>query len=119
MDFTRSLIVDVPELLEGMRRVMPLTDPNALTVKMEVRPETMILSSANAQTGFGETSLYADYDGDAFVVGFNQRYLQDSAAAIESPQLSLKMSDADSPCLAEPSDPEEGTLYVLMPVEEP
>ncbi len=119
VDFTRTVVVEVRELLEGMRRIMPLTDPNALTVKMEVRPETMILSSANAQTGFGETSLYADYDGDAFVVGFNQRYLQDSAAAIESQQLSLKMSDADSPCLAEPSDPEEGALYVLMPVEEP
>ncbi len=118
-DFTRAFTVDVPELLEGMRRVLPLSDPNALTVKMEVRPETLILSSANAQTGFGETSIFADYDGKPFVVGFNQRYLQDSAAAIEAPQLSVKMAEPGSPCLVEPSDPEEGALYVLMPVEEP
>jgi len=115
----RKFVVDVPELLEGMRRVLPMADPNVLTVKMEVRPEQLVLSSANAQTGFGETSFYADYEGETFVVGFNQRYVQDCASVVESPQLMFRMTEPGAPCILEPSNPEEGVLYVLMPVEEP
>jgi len=117
--FTRHFSVDGSELLEAMRRVLPLTDPNILTVKMEVRPESLILSSANAQTGFGETSVYADYEGEPFVIGFNHKYLQDSTAAVEAPQVLVKMTDSGAPCLIEPSNPDEGALYVLMPIEEP
>jgi DNA polymerase III subunit beta len=118
-DFNRHFVVDVPELLEAMRRVMPLSDPNVLTLKMEIRPESLTLSSANVQTGSGETMIYADYEGEPLLVGFNQRYLQDSIGAVEAPQVIFKMTEAGSPCLVEPSDPDEGVMYVLMPVEEP
>jgi len=118
-DFNRQFMVDVPELIEAMRRVLPLADPNALTVKMEVRPEALVMSSANAQPGFGETTMYADYDGKPFVVGFNQRYLQDCVTAVEAPQVLFKMTEPGSPCVIQPSDPDEGALFVLMPVEEP
>jgi DNA polymerase-3 subunit beta len=117
-EHTRKFSVDVSEFMESMRRVVPLTDPNVLTIKIAVRPESLVLSSANSQTGSGETSMYADYDGEAFAVGFNQRYLQDAISAIEAPQAVLKMTDSGSPCLVEPSNPDEGTLYVLMPLED-
>jgi DNA polymerase III subunit beta len=118
-EFNRHFVVDVPDLVEAMRRVVPMADPNSLTVKMEVRPEALVLSSANSQTGFGETSIYADYDGTPFVVGFNQRYLHDCVTAVEAPQVLVKMTEPGSPCVLEPSDPDEGSLFVLMPVEEP
>lgn len=117
-DFTREFAVDATELLEGMRRVLPLTDPNILTVKLEVRPETLIISSANPQAGSGETTVYADYEGEPFVVGFNHRYLLDSASAVESQQILLKMTEPGAPCLLVPSEAEENVAYVLMPIEE-
>lgn len=116
--FEQEVLVDVPEFLDAMRRVQPLADPNALTVRLEVEPEKITLSSANPQTGSGRTHIYADYNGEPFAVGFNQRYLQECASVIEAPQLVFRMVDPGAPCLIEPSDPDEGALYVLMPVDE-
>ena len=117
-DFTRHFTVDCSELLEGMRRVLPLADPNVLTIKLEVRPEALILSSSNAQAGTGETSIYADYQGDSFIIGFNHRYLQEAASAVESQQLQVLMTEPGAPCLVVPSEEEEKAQYVLMPIEE-
>jgi DNA polymerase-3 subunit beta len=117
-DFTRQFVVDVPELLDGMKRVSPLVDPNVQTVKMEVRPENLVLSAANAQLGRCETTLFADYEGEPFVVGFNQRYLLDCVTSVESPQVSVRMTEPGAPCLVVPSNPEEGTVFVLMPIDE-
>lgn len=116
--FTSSFTVEVPELLDGMRRVLPLTDPNLLCVKMEVTPNLLILSSANAQTGSGQTSVYCEYEGEPFIVGFNHRYLQEAISVVESPKVVFKITEPGSPCLVEPSEPEEKVIFLLMPVEE-
>ena len=116
--FESEFAVDGPELIEGMRRVLPLTDPNVLTVKLAVEAEKLVISSANPQTGSGQTSVYADFSGTPFSVGFNHRYLLDSASAVEAPQLVFRFTDPGAPCLLEPSDPDEGLVYVLMPIDE-
>jgi len=117
-EFTRQFVVDVPELLDAMKRVSPMVDPNVLTVKLEVRPENLLLSSANAQLGRCETTLFADYEGEPFVVGFNQRYLLDCVSSVDSPQVAVRMTEPGAPCLVVPSNPEEGTMFVLMPIDE-
>jgi len=117
-EFTRQFVVDVPELLDGMKRVSPLVDPNVQTVKLEVRQDKLVLSAANAQLGRCETELFADYEGEPFVVGFNQRYLLDCISSVESPQVAVRMTEPGAPCLVVPSNPEEGTMFVLMPIEE-
>lgn len=117
-DFTRHFTVDGSELLEGMRRVLPLADPNVLTIKLNVSSEGLLLTSSNAQAGTGETSIYAEYQGEPFVIGFNHRYLQDAASAVESQQMFVKMTEPGAPCLVVPSEEDEKALYVLMPIEE-
>jgi DNA polymerase-3 subunit beta len=116
--FVREFKADTRELTEAMRRVFPMADPNLLTLKMEVRPETLRVSAANTTGGTAETTLFADYDGDPFVVAFNHRYLGEALTSIESPQAVVRVTEPGSPCLVEPSDPEEKVAYVLMPVEE-
>ena len=116
--FDNQTTVDTAELIEGMGRVLPLTDPTILTVKLTLKPEAVMLSAANAQNGAGETTVFAEYDGEEREIGFNHRYLLDSASAIEAPQLYLRVSQPGAPCLLVPAEENEKALYVLMPIDE-
>jgi len=116
--FARELTVSGAELVAAMKRVLPLADPAVSVVRLEVRPETLHVSSTNPQSGTGETTIFAEYSGDQFSVGFNHRYLLESASAIQSEQLRIKMNEPGTPCEVVPLDPEEKAIYVLMPIEE-
>ena len=117
--FTQRVLMDTAELVEGMRGVAPLTDPNLLTVRLDIKAERITLSAADAQKGgTGSADVYADFEGEPFTIGFNARYLQEGIAAINGSQLVIKMNDAGAPALMEPADPTESFSYVLMPVED-
>ena len=116
--FSRELTVSGAELVAAMKRVLPLADPAVSVVKLEVRPETLHVSSTNPQSGTGETTIFADYSGETFSVGFNHRYLLESASAVQSEQLRIRMNEPGTPCEVVPLDPEEKAIYVLMPIEE-
>jgi len=117
-EFQKEVRVEVAEFVEGLRRVLPLTDPNLLTVKLTIEPERVTLSSANPQTGSGQTHLFAEYEGEELSISFNHRYLVECASVIASPGLSMRMFDGKSVCVVVPSDPDENALYVLMPVDD-
>ncbi len=110
--------VEGPEFLEGLKRVLPLADPSLLTVRLDIKKDGIILSSANAQTGSGQTQIFAEYEGEERSVTFNHRYLVESCSVVESPGLIFRLFEGRSLCIVVPSDPDEKALFVLMPVDE-
>jgi DNA polymerase-3 subunit beta len=67
------------------------------------------------EAGQGVEEIEVDYDGEAFDIGFNARYLLDVAAQIHGESAEFRFSDPDSPTLVlDPADAD--VRYVLMPL---
>jgi len=67
------------------------------------------------EAGQAVEELEAEYDRDAFEIGFNARYLLDVAGQIQGEVAEFRFADPASPTLVlDASDP--GVQYVLMPL---
>ena len=65
--------------------------------------------------GGEEAPVAVEYKGDALEMGFNVSYLQDVMSVLDTQQVKMTLSDANSSALLE--EPEGGdAMYVVMPM---
>ncbi len=104
------------EVLQGaVRRVSILSDEKTHAIKLSLRKGDIQISSHHPEIGEAQESLPAEYEGDDLEVGFNVRYLQDVAAALNGEEIRILFMDALSPSRIE--DPrDEGFLAIIMPM---
>lgn len=116
--FNSKVTVELGSLAVAMRVVSAVTDPNLLTVRLDISGDKMEVASANPATGKGSHDVFISFDGETTRIGFNYRYLQEALNAVDSKELVIKLLDGSSPAVVEPNDPTEQFTYVIMPVEE-
>lgn len=75
----------------------------------------MVLQANNPEQEEAVETLEVEYSGDAMEIGFNVNYLLDALAAVDSEQVELGVTDANSSCLIrEPGN--ESSKFVVMPM---
>jgi DNA polymerase-3 subunit beta len=102
-------------LLEGMRKMLILSDDRYRAVKITMENGTMELVSTNPDLGEAHESLAVDFDGDRMEVGFNPRYFVDVLQCMESDSVSLGFIDNTKPCMLR-GDADEGFVGLIMPM---
>ena len=114
-DNQKVVTVDNALFAQAVDRVATISAEKSRSVKLAIEPGRMVLTVRNMEAGQGVEELEIDYDGDAFEIGFNARYLLDVAAQIEGEIAEFRFADPASPTLVlDPTD--RGVQYVLMPL---
>ena len=114
-DNNRVLIVDNALFAQAVDRVATISAEKSRSVKMAVEPGRLILTVRNMEAGQALEEVEVDYDGEAFEISFNARYLLDVTGQIQGETAEFRFADPGAPTLVlDPADPY--VQYVLMPL---
>ncbi len=102
-------------LRQALQRTAILSNEKYRGVRLELSPNNVVLQANNPEQEEAVETLEVEYSGDAMEIGFNVNYLLDALAAVDSDQVELGVSDANSSCLIrEPGT--DKTKFVVMPM---
>jgi DNA polymerase-3 subunit beta len=100
---------------QALQRTAILSNEKYRGVRLELSPNSVLLQANNPEQEEAVETLEVEYSGDAMEIGFNVNYLLDALAAVDSEQVELGVTDANSSCLIrEPGT--DRTKFVVMPM---
>ncbi len=105
------------ELINAVKIASPITDSHSQGIRMAISKDRVVISGSRADLGNVETEVFAEYDGPELTVGYNFRFLLDSLGNVDSDQIRLGITGAESPSLLRPEAEAENSQFVIMPME--
>jgi DNA polymerase III subunit beta len=127
-DHTSAALVDLPPLVEAIKRVSLVADRGA-QVRLEFTEGSLKLTAGGDDEGSAEENLPAELDGEPLTIAFNPSYLLDGLNSLRSDRAHLAFTTPNRPALARPVTDSEadaaqtptasGYLHLLMPVRLP
>ena len=111
---SKKVTVDRAALTSALRQASVLTTEETRSVKLSFKKGSVTIESSSPEAGEAKIEADARYNGAAFSVSFNPRFLLDALKVLRSDEVQMRLEDADSPgVIAEGED----FVYVLMPVK--
>lgn len=80
----KTATFDAEEMKRAIARVALMADERTRSVKLQIKPNEIQISSQAAEEGEAEEVVSADYNGDEVQIGFNAQYLMDFLNVIGS-----------------------------------
>lgn len=114
-DLGRTITGDRASLKQAFQRASILSNEKYRGVRMTIDGEVMTIQANNPEQEEAEEQVAVDYDGDKLEIGFNVSYLQDVLSVLDTEQVQLSVSDANSSALIGGMGKEDA-LYVVMPM---
>ena len=112
---TNVMLADRTELRQVFNRTAILSNEKYRGVRLVLSTDHLQVFANNPEQEEAEESLAVTYAGDSLEMGFNVSYLQDVMSVLDTDQIKLTLSDANSSALIE--EPEDGdSMYVVMPM---
>jgi len=109
------MLADRLELRQVFNRTAILSNEKYRGVRLVLATDVLQVFANNPEQEEAEESVAVEYKGDALEMGFNVSYLQDVMGVLDTQQVKLTLSDANSSALLE--EPEGGdAMYVVMPM---
>jgi DNA polymerase-3 subunit beta len=114
-DNTRSVNVDAKLFAQAVDRVATISAEKSRSVRLAFEAGKVVLTVRNMEAGQAVEELEVDYDGDAFELSFNARFLLDITDQIAGETMELRFGGPNDPALV--LDPADGLVqYILMPL---
>jgi DNA polymerase-3 subunit beta len=114
-DNQKIVRIDNGLFAQAVDRVATISAEKSRSVKLAIEAGKLTLTVRNMEAGQATEEVEIDYDGEAFEIGFNARYLLDVCGQITGEEAELRFADPASPTLVlDPAD--RGVQYVLMPL---
>ncbi|MBW2617458.1 MAG: DNA polymerase III subunit beta [Deltaproteobacteria bacterium] len=111
-----SFTVTRPLLLDALRRVSALITDKYRGVKLEVQPDSLVISHQNPDEGESRETMDVDYAGQPMTLAFNANYLNDALKAMRSEEVTFSLIDPTKPSkITGPAD--EKFMAVIMPLQ--
>ncbi len=114
-DLGRSVIGDRDTLRQAFQRASILSNEKYRGVRLILDGEQLTIQANNPEQEEAEEQVPVEYDGDRMEIGFNVSYLQDVLTVLDTDQVQLSVSDANSSALIEGIGRDDA-LYVVMPM---
>jgi len=111
----KQLLIPRQALSEALKRTAILSNEKFRGVRLLLSNGLLKLQANNPEHEEAEEELSIDYSGDALEIGFNEKYMQQALAVMESQQVQLLLSDSNSSALLQEAG-ESDSLYVIMPM---
>jgi DNA polymerase-3 subunit beta len=102
-------------LRQALQRTAILSNEKYRGVRLELRANSAVLSANNPEQEEATETVEVEYDGAEIEIGFNVNYLLDALSAVESDDVELHVTDANSSCLIKAPDI-DNIKYVVMPM---
>jgi DNA polymerase-3 subunit beta len=102
-------------LLDGMKKMMILSNETYRGVKISMENDIMELVSVNPDLGDAQEKLAIEYKGERFDAGFNPRYFTDVLQNMDSEVVEVGFIDNSSPCIIKGNE-DKGFLGLIMPM---
>ena len=112
---TKIVTTEREVLLGALQRAAILTTDKFKGVRLTLSPETLRVSSTNAEQEEASEDLEVDYQGEPVDIGFNVQYLLDVLSNLKSKTLTLALQDPNASALITTADDPE-FKYVVMPM---
>ena len=110
------VVADREELRHALNRTSILSNEKFRGIRVQLEAGTIQLSANNPEQEEAEESVSVDYQGESLEIGFNVGYLLDVLGVLDSDQVRITLSDANSSALLEePGD--DSSVYVVMPMK--
>ena len=114
-DLGRTITGDREALRQAFQRASILSNEKYRGVRLVIQDDQLTIQANNPEQEEAEEQVAVDYDGDRLEIGFNVSYLQDVLNALQTEQVQLSVSDANSSALIEGMGKDDA-VYVVMPM---
>ncbi|MGA9853137.1 MAG: DNA polymerase III subunit beta [Gammaproteobacteria bacterium] len=102
-------------LREALGRAAILSNEKYRGVRLQLAPKHLRVLAHNPEQEEAEDEVEVQYQGGDLEIGFNVTYLLDALQALESEQVHVTLTDANSSCLIRAPE-NEHCRYVVMPM---
>ena len=107
--------VERETLRESLGRAAILSNEKYRGVRLTLANKGLKISAHNPEQEEAQEEISADYSGETMEIGFNVSYMLEAIGALQSQQVVIGLTDANSSCTI--STPDTKTpLYVIMPM---
>jgi DNA polymerase-3 subunit beta len=110
-----SIEVDRISLLEGMRKMLILSNERYRAVRVTLENNQLDLKSTNPELGEAEENMTIEYSGERIEAGFNPKYFIDILQSMESESINMFFSDSSKPCVIK-GELDTGFTGLIMPM---
>ena len=114
-DGSRFLIGDRDTLRHAFQRASILSNEKYRGVRLIMTSEQLTIQANNPEQEEAEEIVAIEFNGDELEIGFNVSYLLDVLGVLQTDNIRLSVSDANSSALIEGIGNESAT-YVVMPM---
>ncbi|GAB4436404.1 MAG: DNA polymerase III subunit beta [bacterium] len=108
-----KLFLNKNEILETLRRVSVISDEATKSVILNIDENKIILKSNNADLGYAEDEIAAQYDGVPFETCFNAKFMIEVIEPLNSDTIKMELKDSQSAAVI---SGDECYKAVLMPI---
>jgi DNA polymerase-3 subunit beta len=99
----------------ALRRISSISPSRTPTTRLRIETGKMRISSDNPDIGIGEEDIDIQYEGEAFDIGFNARYLLDILDVITGENVQLSLGGSLDGCVVREEN-DDRFLAVVMPI---
>lgn len=99
----------------ALRRISSISPSHTPTTRLRIETGKMRISSDNPDIGIGEEDIDIQYEGEAFDIGFNARYLLDILDVITGENVQLSLGGSLDGCVVREEN-DDRFLAVVMPI---
>jgi DNA polymerase-3 subunit beta len=114
-DLGRTVTGDREALRQAFQRASILSNEKYRGVRLIIDGEVLTIQANNPEQEEAEEQVAVDYAGERLEIGFNVSYLQDVLNVLDTEQVQLSVSDANSSALIEGMGKDDA-VYVVMPM---
>ena len=107
--------IDRENFISALRRVSLLAHEKSRSVKFNLTPNTLEITSSNPDMGEAREEMEIEYPGEPVEISFNAKYLLDCLPVVHSETLEFRFKDRLSPGIFQGSDSKNHT-YIVMPM---
>ena len=101
----------------AVRRVALMSDEHSRSIKLDIAPGKITVSSQSAESGEAGEEVEVDYQGDQVSVGFNASYLLDFFGVVAEENVRIDLRDGNSQVRFYPvADGQDSYSAVIMPL---
>ena len=115
-DFTCSFRVNKNDLLDAIRRVIPMiSELRSKRLLLTISDNSLKVKSVNNEVGESLEEIEAKYTGEEYTVGYNYQYLQEIIKQIDSDIITFMVNANNSPTMVKEIERED-YYFIIMPM---
>jgi len=114
-DSDKLIMLDLETIKKALVRTSILSNEKYRGVRLIFDKNVLHIQAHNPEQEEAEDELAIDFDGPAIEIGFNVTYILDALGVIDTEQVTVALTDANSSCLLYSQDNKD-CQYVIMPM---